>query len=169
MRLRDCSILLVDDDANDRAMVTRAFRQNGVTAPIQWVSSGDEAILYLKGDEKYSDRSLFPYPSFIMSDLKMPGGDGFSVLEHLKNVPEWSIIPTLIFSGSADLDDIKKAYMLGAVSYLVKPIEFLELRSLLKLTYDYWRECEIPEVDVTGKRLKTASHGKVGERFPQAA
>lgn len=104
-----------------------------------------------------------------MSDLKMPGGDGLSVLEHLKSVPEWSIIPTLIFSGSADLDDIKKAYMLGAVSYLVKPIEFPELCSLLKLTYDYWRECEIPEVDTTGKKLKTNSGGKLGARFPQAA
>ena len=169
MRLRDFSILLVDEDANDQAMIMRAFRQNGVTEPIQCVSSGDEAINYLKGDGKYSDRSLFPYPSFIMSDLKMPGGDGFSVLEHLRSVPEWSIIPTLIFSGSADLDDIKKAYMLGAVSYLMKPIEFPELRSLLKLTYDYWRECEIPEVDLTGKIFETASQGKLGERFPQAA
>ena len=169
MKRRSFSILVVDDDANDRVMITRAFRQNGVAEPIQCVSNGNQAISYLKGEGKYSDRSLFPYPSFIMSDLKMPHGDGFSVLEHLKSVPQWSIIPTLILSGSGDLDDIKKAYMLGAISYLVKPIEFAELRSLLKLTYDYWRECEIPEVDVTGKKMKTLSSGKLGERFGQAA
>lgn len=168
MKLRNLSILVVDDDANDRAVILRAFRQNGVAEPIQCVSNGDEAITYLKGEGKYSDRSLFPYPSFILSDLKMPHGNGFSVLEHLKSMPHWSIIPTLILSSSAELDDIRKAYTLGAVSYLVKPIEFAELRSLLKLTYDYWRECEIPEVDVTAEKIKTSS-GKRGERFGQAA
>jgi CheY-like chemotaxis protein len=169
MKLTDFIILVVDDNANDRAMITRAFRQNGVTQTIQCVGSGDDAISYLKGDGKYSDRALFPYPSFIMSDLKMPRGDGLSVLQHLKSVPEWAIIPTLVFSASADLDDIKKAYMLGAVSYLVKPVEFTELRKLLKVCHDYWMECEIPQVDATGKKLRTASTGKLGERFPQAA
>src|ERR1043165_2510725 len=107
MKLRKFTILVVDDDANDQELITHAFRENGVTQPIQCVSSGNEAIAYLKGEGRYSDRSVFPYPSFIMNDLKMSRGDGFSVLEHLKSVPEWAIIPTLIFSASADLDDIK--------------------------------------------------------------
>src|SRR4030095_3579619 len=169
MRLIKFVILFVDDSACARALITRAFRNSGVTQPIQCVSSGEEAIAYLKGDGRHSDRSLFPYPSFIVSDLKMPHGDGFSVLEHLKSVPERSIIPTIVLSSSADVDDIKRAYMLGAVSYLVKPIEFTELERMLKRCHDYWSECEIPEVDYTGKKLKTSSAGKLGERFPQTA
>ena len=145
-----------------------AFRQNGVTHGIQCLSGGQEAIAYLKGDRKYSDRTRFPYPSFIMTDLKMPAGDGFSVLEHLKSVPEWAIIPTIVFSASTDADDIKKSYTLGASSYLEKPRDFTALRRVLKLVYSYWLECRVPQVDVTGKRVKTDSKRKLGERFPQA-
>jgi CheY-like chemotaxis protein len=168
MRPSNFTILIVEDDRDEQALITLAFRQNGITQGFQCLSSGDEAIAYLKGAGKYSDRSRFPYPSFIMTDLKMAAGDGLSVLEHLKSVPELSIIPTIVFSGSADPDDIKKSYMLGASSYLTKPVKFDDMRSLLKLTYDYWRQCRIPEVDITGKRVKTESKGKLGERFPQA-
>ena len=75
----------------------------------------------MMGEGKYSDRRLYAYPTFITTDLKMPGADGFAVLEHLKNNPEWAVIPTVVLTGSRDLDDIKKSYMLGASSYHVKP------------------------------------------------
>ena len=67
-----------------------------------------------------------------MMDLKMPRADGFTVLQHLKQNPEWAIIPTVVFSTSSDLDDIKKSYMLGASSYHVKPTTMEELRKHLK-------------------------------------
>jgi CheY-like chemotaxis protein len=69
------------------------------------------------GEGKFSNRTEFAYPTFIMTDLKMPSADGFAVLEFLKGNPEWAVIPTIVFSASSDLDDIKKAYMLGASSY----------------------------------------------------
>ena len=158
---------MVEDDPDDQALISLAFRQNGVTTDIQCLKGGEEAIAYLKGDGEYSDRARFPYPSFIMTDLKMPVGDGLSILEHLKSVPEWSIIPTVVFSASLDPDDIKKAYMLGASSYHVKPAQFEEMRRVLKVLHDYWLQCEIPQVDINGKRVKTDSRGKLGERFPQ--
>ena len=100
-----------------------------------------------------------------MTDLKMPEGDGFSVLQHLKSTPEWAIIPTVVFSALADLDDIKRSYMLGAGSYIVKPVGFEEMRSLLSTFYSYWMVCETPETDASGKRLDTDSKGKLGARF----
>jgi CheY-like chemotaxis protein len=165
MKTKYITILAIDDSEDDQALITRAFRMNGVTCPINWASSGEEAIAYLKGDGQFSDRSRFPYPTFIMTDLKMPGGDGFSVLQHLKSTPEWAVIPTVVFTASADLDDIKRSYMLGAGSYLVKPGGFDEMRRLIKVFYDYWMVCETPETDASGKRLDTDSRGKLGERF----
>jgi CheY-like chemotaxis protein len=167
MKAQNPAILFVDDSEDDQLLVVRAFRRAGITVPINCVSSGNQAIAYLKGERKFSDRSIFPYPSLIITDLKMPNGDGFSVLQHLKSKPEWKIIPTIILSASQDLDDIKKAYMLGASSYLVKPTPFPDLQNLLKVVFDYWARCEVPEIDVTGKQLPTEGKGKIGERISQ--
>jgi len=167
MRPTPFTILMIDDDLEDQAIMQRAWRCTGNTNPIQAVRDGEEAIAYLTGEGEYSDRSRFPYPAFITLDLKMARGDGLSVLEHLKSRPEWAVIPTAVLTGSTDTDDIKKVYMLGASSYHVKPSTFEGLAGLLKILLDYWMTCEVPRVDVTGKQLKTDSSGKLGERFPQ--
>jgi CheY-like chemotaxis protein len=167
MKKYHSTIMTVDDDPNDLIFVERAFRAIGVTDPIHTINGGVEAIAYMKGEGKYSDRSKYAYPTFITTDLKMPGADGFAVLEHLKNNPEWAVIPTVVLTSSRDLDDIKKAYMLGASSYHVKPASTDDLRKLLKTLHEYWMTCEVPEVDRTGRRVQTNSAGKLGERFVQ--
>jgi len=161
------TILVVEDDENDQMLIEKAFRAVGVEGPIHMASDGAEAIAYMMGEGKFADREKFAYPTFIMTDLKMPKVDGFGVLEFLKGNPEWSIIPTVVFSASADRDDIKKSYMLGSSSYHVKPQGFDELRAQLAALHAYWLTCEVPEVDVTGKQLPTDSEGKLGERFTQ--
>ena len=167
MKKYHSTILIVDDDANDLILIEGSFRAVGVTDPIHTVNGGKGAIAYMMGEGKYSDRSVYAYPTFITIDLKMPGRDGFAVLEHLKKHPAWAIIPTVILTSSRDLDDIKKAYMLGASSYHVKPNSLSELRQQLKVLHDYWMTCEVPQVDSTGHQLPTDSKGKLGERFAQ--
>jgi CheY-like chemotaxis protein len=98
----------------------------------------------------------------------MPKCDGFCLLEHLKSYPEWQVIPTIVLSASDDEDDIKKAYMLGASSYFVKPASYSHLQDLVNSWLVYWKKCEVPRVDKTGKRLKTEAKGKLGERFRKA-
>jgi CheY-like chemotaxis protein len=164
----NATILLVDDDADFLTFVERAFRQNGVTSPIHRAHDGAEAIAYMMGEGKYADRKTYEYPTFIMTDLKMPNADGFAVLQHLKSNPEWAIIPTVVFSASSDLDDIKKSYMLGASSYHVKPVSIAKLREHLDILHKYWMTCEAPEVDSTGRQRRTESSGKLGARFEQA-
>src|SRR4051794_39269802 len=167
MRPDNFTILVVDDDPGDRKIIEHSFRRNGIRNPIHVLDCGEAAIAFLKGEGEFSDRAQFAFPSYIMCDLKMPHGDGFTVLQHLKSRPEWAVIPTVIFSASADLDDIKKAYFLGATSYIVKPHDLDALRRLTRILYDYWNECEVPEVDVTGRPLRTQSEGKLGARIPQ--
>jgi CheY-like chemotaxis protein len=159
------TILIVDDETSDLVLMESAFREIGVKDPIHTVSGGREAIAYMMGDGKYSDRSKYAYPTFITIDLKMPGAGGFAVLKHIKNNPAWAITPTVILTSSNDLDDIKTAYRLGASSYHVKPNSQDDLRKLLKVLHDYWMTCEVPAVDFTGHQLPTDSKGKLGERF----
>jgi CheY-like chemotaxis protein len=161
------TIMVVDDDSNDLIFIERSFRAIGVKDPIHTVTGGRQAIAYMMGEGKFADRAKYAYPTFITTDLKMPDADGFTVLEHLKNNPEWAVIPTVVLTASSDPDDIKKAYMLGASSYHVKPNSTEELRHQLKVLHDYWVTCEVPEVDSTGRQLRTESKGKLGERFAQ--
>ncbi len=168
MKKRQPTILVVEDDPNDQFMLKRGFKKIGVTTPIHVVNNGLEAISYMMGEGEFADRSRFCYPTFVMTDLKMPGADGFAVLEFLRKNPEWAVIPTIVFSASSDLDDIKKAYMLGASSYHVKPASSSALTHQLEVLHAYWTTCEVPQVDVTGKQLHTESRGKLGERFAQA-
>ncbi len=167
MRKFKANILIVDDSQSDIELIIRAFRSCGVGERIDSVNSGLETIDYLMGEGKYSDRKIFPYPSFIISDLKMSNGSGFSVLDHLKANPAWAVIPTIILSGSSDPDDVRTAYMLGASSFHVKPDNFGGLRSLIQIIYDYWINCLMPDTDETGKQVITLSESKLGEMYPQ--
>ncbi|MDB6066481.1 MAG: response regulator receiver protein [Pedosphaera sp.] len=161
------TILVVEDDPNDQLLIKKAFRAIGVTSSIHVVSDGAEAIAYMRGEGKFADREQYAYPTFISTDLKMPT-DGFEVLVFLKENPDWKIIPAVVFTASHDPDDVKKAYMLGASSYHVKPPSFDELCKQLKILHDYWLTCEVPEVDMSGKQVETDSKGKLGERFRQS-
>jgi CheY-like chemotaxis protein len=165
MKRTSPTILVVDDDPNDLMLLQSAFRAAGVTSRIQTASSGDEAIAYLSGEGKFSDRNVYVYPDFVITDLKMPNGDGFAVLEHFKENPEWAVIPTVVLSGSQDNDDIKKAYLLGASAYHVKPSSPTALRALVKALHDYWLMCELPEVDRSGKQVGTDGTHKIGQRY----
>ncbi len=159
------AILVVDDDDNDLYFLRAAFKAADAVSRVQTVNSGYEAVAYLKGEGDYADRARFPYPDLVLTDLKMPGLDGFGVLEFLKSTPESAVIPTIVLSGSQDNDDIKRAYLLGASAYHVKPSSTLELRRLIKALHDYWSLCEAPEKNSAGVRLPSDANQKLGARF----
>ena len=96
MRKYYATILVAEDNPDDRQFIEMGFRKIGVKGPIHLVCSGDEAIAYMKGEGRYSDRNQFAYPSFVMTDLKMPRGDGFKVLAFLKRNPAiWPVVRKL--------------------------------------------------------------------------
>lgn len=162
---RKGTILVVDDDANDRVLIESALRAADTRWPITLLSGGADAIEYLKGEGCYSDRERFPYPTIIITDLKMIPVDGLEVLDFLRSRPKSTIVPTVVFSSSADPDDIDKAYALGASCYHVKAADAEGLHAQLRLLLEYWLSCEVPEVDDAGVRRVTNSRGRIGERY----
>jgi CheY-like chemotaxis protein len=167
MNSKTATILLVDDSADDLELLRIVFRGLKIPNPISCVRSGGEAIAYVNGEGKFAERVAYPYPNFILTDLNMPNGDGFALLENLKTHPAKSVVPAIVFSGSDDADDIKKAFLLGANSYFVKPAGLPELRHAVSTVYEYWKLVARPPVDDSGKLLPTESAGKLGERFPE--
>ena len=165
--MRKAVILIVDDDANDQFLIKTAFREAGVHDTIYTVNDGAEAISYLKGNGKYANRDEYLFPSFVLTDLKMPKVNGFELLRFLKSNPQLIVVPTVVFTSSADRDDIKRAYLFGANAYHVKSQTLDGLCTQLKLVHQYWTSCEVPEIDQTGNLLPTDSGGKLGENIPQ--
>jgi CheY-like chemotaxis protein len=164
-RLRPPGLLIVEDDDNDRFLIQRAFVRLNVGYRIQPVKGGHEALALIRGEGIYADRKTYPFPSFILTDLKMPEGDGFEVLSYLKQHPEFQIVPMVMLSGSDDPDDVRQAYLLGASSFIVKPHGVDELEGIVQRLHYYWSECEVPLVDESGHAVATKSTGKIGERF----
>jgi CheY-like chemotaxis protein len=165
MKARKHTLLIVDDDMDARFFYEKTFESLSTNYKIQLAASGDQAIAYLKGQGQFANRNLFEFPSYILTDLKMSDGDGFHVLEFLKNQPAISVIPVVMISTSDDEDDIRQAYLLGASSYFVKPVTTPELKALLKKIHDYWTECEVPQVDLEGYASATNSTGRLGARY----
>ena len=162
---RNGVVLVVDDSPIDRELIVASLRAAGLQKDVQTLEDGAQAIAYLAGQGKFADRMAYPYPCFVLSDLKMPVADGFALLEYMRTRPDLATIPTVIFSGSSDQDDVKTAYQLGASSYIVKSATADGLKKCLKILCDYWVICEVPPALPTGECVKTESHGKLGERF----
>lgn len=163
MKERNRKILIVDDDENDRFLLERTICKIDSNILVRGASDGQEALDYLDGKGPFTDRQAFPFPSFIFIDLKMPRIDGFGVLKHLKHNKQWAIIPTLVFSSSNDEHDIKKAFLLGACAYHVKPSAASDREKLCRLLLEYWASSEVPRTNIEGEQLPTRSHGKLGE------
>jgi DNA-binding response OmpR family regulator len=95
----------------------------------------------------------------------MAPGDGFHVLDFLKQNPALSVIPVVMLSTSEDEDDVRQAYLLGASSFFMKPLGLPALKALLTKIHEYWSECEVPRVDDEGYAIETESRGRLGRRF----
>jgi CheY-like chemotaxis protein len=131
-------VLHVDDDPNDTALLQAASRKAQVEFEIQNVEDGEQAIAYLSGSGRFTDRARFPIPVLILLDLKMPRATGFEILRWIRSQPRLKDIQVIVLSGSELKDDIQGAYTAGANSYLVKPIGFDALVSLVRSINAVW-------------------------------
>ena len=149
MENKQFTVLLVEDDLNDIFLVKRAFKMAQVKNPLQVVTDGQEAMLYLKGEGKYSDRESYPLPKLMVMDIKMPRVSGFEVLQWVKgNSGPLRRIPVIIVSSSDNPADINRAYELGANAYMVKPVDYRAVEHLFHSITQYWGlECAKPELE----------------------
>ena len=133
-------ILLVEDDENDALLIQRAFQKSGMRNKLRVVRDGGQAIQYLSAQGSYANRDKNPLPFLILLDLKMPGVDGFEVLEWLRRESNLKHLLVVVLTSSNLQIDVDRAYELGANSYLVKPVEFDEMAHLIQRFEAYWTE-----------------------------
>jgi two-component system, response regulator len=138
MNNQEVEILIVEDNPNDAELTLRALRKQNLANNVVHLPDGAEAMDFLFAKGKYSDRQINNLPKVILLDLKMPKIDGLELLEKIKFEPLTKAIPVVILTSSAEDPDIKRAYELGANSYIVKPVEFNKFSKTVADLGLYW-------------------------------
>ena len=126
-------ILLIEDNPMDIDLTKRAFTKRKVLNSIEIARDGEEALKFLTRWEA-GDQTLV----VILLDLKLPKFSGLEVLHALKTHPDFQTIPVIVLTSSAEDNDIKTAYELGANSYIVKPVDFDKFINVASEIEIYW-------------------------------
>ncbi|NNM32461.1 MAG: response regulator, partial [Gemmatimonadetes bacterium] len=121
---RSVTILMADDDPDDRLMAQEALEEARLTNEIRFVSDGEELMDYLHRRNAYADPASSPRPGLILLDLNMPRMDGREALTEIKSDPRLRSIPVVMLTTSQAHADIVRSYDLGVNSFITKPVTF---------------------------------------------
>jgi len=131
-------ILLVEDNPHEAELVMRALRRSRPGVRVGLVHDGVEALDYVFGEGKHEGRGPVEPPRVILLDLKLPKVDGLEVLRRIKSDKLARTIPVVMLTSSREQRDIDTSYRLGANSYVVKPVNYEQLASLVQDLGSYW-------------------------------
>jgi two-component system response regulator len=141
------SILIADDDADDRMLAKEALDACRLANPVDFVEDGIELMAYLRGQGRYAG-STRRKPGFIILDLNMPKMDGREALREIKADPMLRRIPVVVMTTSKAEEDIYRTYDLGVNSFVTKPVTFDGLVAVMRTMGAYWIEIvELPDTD----------------------
>jgi CheY-like chemotaxis protein len=139
------TILIADDDPDDRNMIKEALEKERLANPVRFVEDGEELMDYLNRQGKYSTIDKNQLPGLIFLDLNMPKKDGREALQEIKANPNFCRIPVIILTTSKVEADIFRSYNLGANSFITKPVTFNDLVEVIRTITKYWiRIVELP-------------------------
>jgi two-component system response regulator len=136
--MRDKTILLVEDNADDEALTLRAMKKNNVSNEVVVARNGVEALDYLFCTGAYAGRDSSVMPQVVLLDLKLPKLDGLEVLRRVRADERTKLLPIVILTSSNEEKDRIDGYGLGANSYVRKPVDFSEFLEAARQLGLYW-------------------------------
>ncbi len=134
--MEEISILIAEDDADDRFLLQAAFHENGFNDKLHFVENGVELVDYLNTISNSGNEVIMP--RFILLDLNMPKKDGREVLKEIKQNIAFKKIPVIVFSTTNNEQEMRRCYELGANSYITKPNSFENLIKTVAALRSYW-------------------------------
>jgi CheY-like chemotaxis protein len=139
------TILLADDDADDRVLAQDALKESRLANDLRCVENGEELLDYLHRRGAWADAEKAPTPGLILLDLNMPRKDGREALKEIKSDPNLRHIPVVVLTTSKAEEDIYRTYDLGVNSFITKPVSFDGLVNVMRTLGTYWFEIvELP-------------------------
>lgn len=150
MERKPITILLADDDEDDRMLARKALAESRLANDLHMVKDGEELMDYLHRRGAYAALEDSPRPGLILLDLNMPKMDGREALREIKSDHTLRQIPVVVLTTSQAEGDIYRTYDLGANSFITKPVMFESLVGVMKDLGKYWFEIVELPADGTG-------------------
>lgn len=139
------SILVAEDDPDDREMIKEAMEECRLANQIDFVEDGEQLVDFLFHRGRYENWTDKRLPGLILLDLNMPRKDGREALKEIKADPKLRCIPVVVLTTSKAEEDVIRTYDLGVNSYITKPVSFSSLVETVKVLGKYWFEIvELP-------------------------
>jgi len=127
------SILIVDDDEDDREFIREAFLTNNHHHEYVFINDGEHLMEYLQTSQ--SNRAT---PTLILLDLNMPRKDGRAALKEIKESRQFHHISVIVLTTSSSEEDRTTSYDLGANCFLTKPRSFQDLVDIARSIHTLW-------------------------------
>ncbi|HXG20624.1 MAG TPA: response regulator [Methylomirabilota bacterium] len=136
--LESTEILLVEDTPDDIELTLRALKDHHITNPLTVVRDGAEALEFFFAVGAYAHRRVEDLPKVVLLDLKLPKIDGLEVLRQVRADLRTKTVPIVVLTSSREERDIIESYQLGANSYIVKPVDFVQFTEAVRQLGLYW-------------------------------
>jgi CheY-like chemotaxis protein len=147
---RPFTILLADDDEEDRELTRDALQDSRLANEMKCVVDGQDLLDYLRHEGRWRDADA-PRPGIILLDLNMPRVDGREALQQIKADESLRRIPVVVLTTSKDETDVLDTYDLGVSSFITKPVTFGGLVDVMRTWTEYWFEIvELPNGEACG-------------------
>ena len=134
------TIIVADDDSDDRMLIDDAFQESRLANPLVFVENGEQLLQCLRGEAKFADGKGCRNPGLNLLDLNMPKMDGRTALAHIKADPDLRRIPVIVLTTSKAEEDVFRTYDLGVNSFITKPVSFEALVDVVRTLNHYWIE-----------------------------
>jgi CheY-like chemotaxis protein len=116
------TLLLIEDDLDDQRLLRRALSKIGRPIVVDVALDGREALDYLSRAWADGAPRLKARPFLVLSDVNLPVGSGWDVVGWIRNRPELSAVPVLIWTSLPTPEGAERARTMGAIQYLSKPL-----------------------------------------------
>ena len=139
MKKQMASVLLVEDNPDDRELAMLAFEEVGLRQGVVACEDAEQALEQLRKWETKPDAGgMARRPDLILLDIKLPGDSGFRVLEAVRANRFTRFVPVVMLSSSSEESDVMKSYETGANSYIRKPVNFEQFVEVARELKMYW-------------------------------
>lgn len=136
--MKSKTILLVEDNPDDRELTLLAFQHGHIGNAVTLAADGVEALEYLFCEGRHAERDRSHMPAVVLLDLKLPKIDGLEVLRRVRADARTRLLPVVILTSSKEEQDLINGYTLGANSYIRKPVDFDKFNEAIRQLGLYW-------------------------------
>ena len=143
-------ILMVEDNPQDEMLTLRSLRKVNLGNKVEVVRDGQQALDWLFREGEFAGRQGADLPAMVLLDLGLPRLGGLDVLRRIRADARTRTLPVVIFTSSSEEEDRLASAVIGANSFVRKPVDFNEFAEQVARLGVYW--LAVNEAPPSGRR-----------------